>query len=125
MKEDKKVKLKEAFTGLKDDSMVKRPKLCGNNWMRIGAGGNYVALCVAGCLFCWRLNFIWPCVLVVSLLLVVLAILAYYAVRALNAERREELAAYRRMEMKQAAAYERLLDAYVSECESDIKTDNV
>lgn len=114
--------MKEAFGGLKDkDVAFVRPSLCGNNWMRVGIGVGYVALCVAGCLFCWRLKFIWPCVLVVTLLLVVLAVLAYCALKALSAERRDALAAYRRMEMKQAAAYERLVDVYVSECESEIK----
>lgn len=115
-------KTKGAFAGLKDGNVVlNRPEMCGNNRMRIGIGVGYVALCVAGCWFCQKMEFEWQCVLVVTLLLVVLAALAYYALKTLSTERKEELAAYRRMEMKKATAYERLMDVYVSECESDIK----
>lgn len=96
-----------------EDFKIEKPSVCGYNW----AIGIAIFLFLAACFFCfWACydsDFEWKCVVFTSVVIVVLAVLVFYLVRALFTARKENQALYREMEKKRMDVYGKVMDAWL------------
>ena len=68
-----------------------------------------------------RALYVWDVIVQTTLVMVIVSVVMYYVLKALFAARKEKLEAYRRMEAKRVAVYEKLMDMQVDALKEEKK----
>lgn len=94
---------------------------CGYNWAIGICLTVYLGLMVFLWLGSMRAQYVWDVIVQTTLVMVIVSVVMYYVLKALFAARKEKLEAYRRMEAKRVAVYEKLMDMQVDALKEEKK----
>ncbi|MBO7576516.1 MAG: hypothetical protein J6T03_03505 [Bacteroidales bacterium] len=104
-----------------EDKKEEKTGACGYNWAIGICLTVYLGLMVFLWLGSMRVQYVWDVIVQTTLVMVIVSVVMYYVLKALFAARKEKLEAYRRMEAKRVAVYEKLMDMQVDALKEEKK----
>ena len=104
-----------------EDTKEEKTGACGYNWAIGICLTVYLGLMVFLWLGSMRALYVWDVIVQTTLVMVIVSVVMYYVLKALFAARKEKLEAYRRMEAKRVAVYEKLMDMQVDALKEEKK----
>ena len=104
-----------------EDTKEEKTGACGYNWAIGVCLTVYLGLMVFLWLGSMRAQYVWDVIVQTTLVMVIVSVVMYYVLKALFAARKEKLEAYRRMEAKRVAVYEKLMDMQVDALKEEKK----
>lgn len=104
-----------------EDKKEEKTGACGYNWAIGVCLTVYLGLMVFLWLGSMKAQYVWDVIVQTTLVMVIVSVVMYYVLKALFTARKEKLEAYRRMEAKRVAVYEKLMDMQVDALKEEKK----